>query len=243
MRRACRRSFLLLLALAAARPGVAAEALPVPLDAETVRLGDGRLVRLAGIAVPAGPSDPEAAAVVAGLLGRGRVVLDPEAPPQDRHGRLRAQVRDGEGGWLQGELVRRGLAVVAPAADVPLTTLGSLLALEQAARTARLGLWADDRTGPWPALRVAAERGRLVLVQGRVLEVARAQDFIYLNFGDDWRRDFTVRVEAGRRRALEKAGLDLDALEGRNVMVRGTLFEANGPMIELTHPAQIEILE
>lgn len=235
MRRTCRRSFLLL-ALAAARSGIAAERSPP--DAATVRLGDGRLVRLAGIAVPG-----DEAAAVAELLGRGPARLDPEPPPLDRHGRLRAQVHGEGGAWLQGELVRRGLALVAPAADVQPPLLAELLALEKDARGAGLGLWADDRLGPWPARRVAAPRGRFVLVQGRVLDVARAQDFIYLNFGDDWRRDFTVRVEAGRRRALARAGLDLDALEGRNVMVRGTLFEANGPMIELTHPAQIEILE
>ena len=233
MRRTCRRSFLLL-ALAAARLAIAAE-IPPP-EAGTVRLDDGRLVRLAGIAFPGD-------AAAAGLLAGASIQLDPEPPPLDRHGRLRAQLRDDAGRWLQGDLVRSGQALVAPAADVPPAVLADLLALEQEARAARRGLWADDRVGPWPARRVAAERGRLVLVQGRVLDVARAQDFIYLNFGDDWRRDFTVRVEAGRRRALAKAGLDLDALEGRNVLVRGTLFEANGPMIELTHPAQIEILE
>lgn len=243
MRRAGRRSILLLLALAAARPGLAAEAAPARLDAGTVRVDDGRLVRLAGIAVSDGPTGAEATAVVAELLGRGEVVLEPEAPPLDRHGRLRAQVRNAEGGWLQGELVRRGLALVAPAADVPPATLADLLALEKAARAARLGLWADARAGPWPAGRVAAERGRLALVHGRVLDVARAQEFVYLNFGDDWRRDFTVRVEARRRRALAAAGLNLEALAGREVMVRGILFEANGPMIELSHPAQIEVLE
>lgn len=236
MRRTCRRSFVLLLAVAAARVGIAAE-VPPP-EAGTVRLDDGRLVRLAGIAFPG-----DAAAAVADLLAGAPIHLDPEPPPLDRHGRLRAQVRDDAGGWLQGDLVRSGLALVAPAADVPPAVLADLLALEQEARAARRGLWADDRLGPWPARRVAATRGRFVLVQGRVLDVARAQDFIYLNFGDDWRRDFTVRVEAGRRRALARAGLDLDALAGRNVLVRGTLFEANGPMIELTHPAQIEILE
>ena len=80
-----------------------------------------------------------------------------------------------------------------------------------------------------------------MLVRGRVQAVARAQEFVYLDFGDDWRRDFTVRAEA-RRPGLARAGLDLNQLQGRALMVRGALFEVNGPMIEVTHPAQFEVL-
>ena len=82
-----------------------------------------------------------------------------------------------------------------------------------------------------------------MLVRGRVQRVARAQDFVYLNFGDDWRSDFTVRVEARQAVRFARAGLELKALEGRNVEVRGLLFQTNGPMIDLTHPRQIETFE
>ena len=90
---------------------------------------------------------------------------------------------------------------------------------------------------------MATPVGAYVLVQGRVREVARVQDFVYLNFGPDWRRDFTVRAPAGFARRLAREGLDLAGLEGRNLLVRGPVFETNGPMIELVHPAQIEVLE
>ena len=153
------------------------------------------------------------------------------------------QVHGVGGAWLQGELVRRGLALAAPAPDVPEPVLAELLGLERAARENGLGLWAGASSGPWPAERVAAARGRYVLVRGRVREVARAQDFVYLNFGEDWRRDFTVRVEARQAARFAKAGLDLQALAGRNIEVRGLLFETNGPMIDVTHRLQIETLE
>ena len=43
-------------------------------------------------------------------------------------------------------------------------------------------------------------------------------------------------------RAFEAAGIDTLAYRGRRVRVRGWLESYNGPMIEATHPAQIEVL-
>ena len=48
-----------------------------------------------------------------------------------------------------------------------------------------------------------------------------------------------IGFETARR--LAAAGLDLAGLTGRNILVRGYLFDAAGPMIEVTHPAQIEV--
>jgi hypothetical protein len=197
-----------------------------------LRLADGRLVRLAGVLVPPGtPLDPP------GAVAR----LEPDPPLQDRHGRLRAQLFAPD--WVQGELVRAGRAVVDPAPDVPAAVLGELLGLERAARAARLGVWVDGALGPFPAGRVEAPPGGYVLVQGRVQAVARARSFVYLNFGRDWRRDFTIRAEIAHARRLARQGLDLERLAGRELLVRGWLLEANGPLIELMHPAQIEVVE
>ena len=65
----------------------------------------------------------------------------------------------------------------------------------------------------------------------------------YLNFGDDWREDFTVSIGPRDRRRFETAGIDIEDYEGRLVRVRGWVDSFNGPMIEATHPEQIEVLE
>ena len=44
-------------------------------------------------------------------------------------------------------------------------------------------------------------------------------------------------------RTFRRAGVDPTSLEGRRVRVRGWLQSLNGPMIEVTHPEQIEVLE
>ena len=72
--------------------------------------------------------------------------------------------------------------------------------------------------------------------------VAEVRGRIYLNFGDDWRRDFTVRIAPRDKRAFARAGLDLLALEGRTIRVRGWIKWRDGPMIDATHPEQIELV-
>jgi hypothetical protein len=48
----------------------------------------------------------------------------------------------------------------------------------------------------------------------------------------------------GRSRKLFRgAGVDPAGLDGRRIRVRGWLRSRNGPMIEATHPEQIELLD
>ncbi len=200
--------------------------------AQELRLADGRAVVPAGIVALA---PPDAATAVA--------LRDPAATGLDRHGRVRAQLRDADGAWLQARLVGEGRALVAPAADVPDAVLVELLGLERAAREAGRGRWADGGLGPLPAEAVTAPAGSFVLVRGTVRAVTRRQDLTYLDFGPDWRQDFTVRADTRSLNGFARAGLDVAALAGKRILVRGWLFENAGPMVELVHPLQIEVEE
>ena len=66
---------------------------------------------------------------------------------------------------------------------------------------------------------------------------------IYLNFGDDWRQDTTVTVSPNNRSIFADADVDFAALEGKKIRVRGWTQWYNGPVIEIDHPEQIEVLE
>jgi hypothetical protein len=157
---------------------------------------------------------------------------------QDRYGRVLAQVtRRHDGAWLQAGLVAAGSARVA---TMPGAAAGAalLLRMEAAARLAGHGVWADplyaprapDRTWPW--------LGTFQIVRGTVLDAARVRGRLYLNFGPDWRRDFTVMVERPRAAGFDAAAL-LD-LRQQYVQGRGWLFVRNGPMIALDHPEALE---
>ena len=76
-----------------------------------------------------------------------------------------------------------------------------------------------------------------------MVDAAVVRGTAYLNFGTDWRRDFTFRAQPDARRAFDRAGIDLAGLTGQRVRGRGWVFPLNGPMIDLTHPEALEVLE
>jgi hypothetical protein len=162
--------------------------------------------------------------------------------PIDRHGRLLAHLYDADGTWIQGELLSRGLARVYTFPDNR-KLAEDMLALEREARDAGRGIWGH----PFYALRtpgtVAGDVGTFQIVEGTVVDAASVRARSYLNFGEDWRTDFTAVVGADARKLFEESGIDIISLSGRPVRVRGWVRSYNGPMISVTHPEQIEVLE
>lgn len=208
-------------------------------------------VWLAGIAVPTAADAPAGIATAAQRLladlALGRTVcLDSDdagepAEDTDRYGRLPAQVQRDDGVWLQGRLLAAGLARVHPTPLGRSRTAG-MLAIEDDARARRRGLWRLASM----QIRAAGDAERappgLQLVEGRVVDAERRGDWWYLNFGQDWRRDFTVTIGKQALPVFAAAGTDLYALKGRTIRVRGVLQWRNGPMIEALVPEQIELI-
>lgn len=212
---------------------------PVPV----VRLDDGRAVVLAGVVVP--PGSAGAAEALAVWFGDGAVEPGELPGGKDRHGRVRAAPARA-GATAQAALVAAGLALADPEGLAEPGLARALLAAEAEARRRRRGLWAASRAqAPQAAAadEVAAEPARFALVDGTIVRVGRTHQFWYANFGHDLRRDFTFRVPVAAEGGLAAGGLDLRALAGRRVRVRGWLFEDNGPMIEITTPLALETLE
>jgi micrococcal nuclease len=211
------------------------------LAAERLELADGRSVRVAGIRVP-----PEVAAQARALLAElvaGRALrLGTTPAPLDRYGDLVAQVERADGLWLQGALLERGLAQVRTRPD-EVARAAAMLALEWAARAARRGLWRQPELAPRAADDLADAVGSFQIVHGRVLRVAPTERYVYLNFGPDWRSDFTLRLQRAELDAsFARSPVDVLALAGRRVEVRGFVLDAGGPLIELSHPEQIQVL-
>ncbi len=227
-------------------------------DGRTFTLADGREVRLAAVEVPplpmpgaSGDSVPgakAAAAALDALAGGDRVVLRRAEVGADRYGRVVAYAyteRDGDQIFVQGELITAGYARVGDRVDGH-TCATELLARENAARRAKLGLWADpyyDLLEAETPAAVLGHRGQFVLVAGTVVSVRESGPTLYVNFGQRWSEDFSVTVRKRNERSFADAGLNLRGLEGRRVIVRG-FVEARGthnmPSIEAARPEQIE---
>ena len=216
------------------------------VDARALELGDGRVLRLAGIEpfdlLSAGGD--QAAAELQGRLAElvkdAAVRIELLSQEPDRYGRLAALV------WAGGELVqdvaaREGLAL-AFASGAALPCFEKILAAEAEARRARRGFWRKVRVPAAFPEALAARIGGFAIFEGRVLSVGNRRARSYLNFGRRWTEDVTVEI-AEDDRALFGGEEGLAALAGRRVRVRGFLEEKGGPMLVLRSPMQIEALD
>jgi micrococcal nuclease len=227
------------------------------IDGETLKLTDGRTVRLIGAKAPIPPlgwrgDDPwpfvdDAREALEALAANQQVELRLGGSRIDRHGHLLAQVYVVSGDrrlWLQQALIAKGLARVYSFPDNRACE-AELLAREAEARDKQVGLWGSSLYRVASALDLK-RLGRLThsyqLVEGTVASVGEGGGRIYLNFAQDWRRDFTVSVDRKAAPAFAAAGIDLKGLAGKRLRVRGFLAWRNGPMIEASHPEQIELL-
>ena len=72
-------------------------------------------------------------------------------------------------------------------------------ALEAQARAAKHGLWADDTYAVLTPDNAEKGLNGWAIVEGTVRANAMAGNTVYLNFGQDWRKDFTVGTKITRR--------------------------------------------
>lgn len=214
------------------------------VDPRSLRLSDGREIRLAGIEVP--PSEERATATdtLRAVLGDRDVMLRGEDDAPDRYGRQRAfAFLPGADLPVQAELLRQG--AVLRGIDVPdRDCAASLDAAEAEARAGGRGVWKigtviKNAESPDDIL---ARTGLFTVVEGKVLSVRQTGTTTYLNFARNWTRGFSVIIPKRMLAVLEGAGIDTKSLANRRVRVRGWVEAQQGPRLELTQIAQIEIL-
>jgi len=225
-------------------------------DSFVMSLPDGSelSVRLSAIQAPrtaqrvkrAWPFSGEAKAGLSALIQGRQVQLSYGEERRDRFSRAIAQVYTIDQSrvpdlWVQEEMIRLGLARVyswkGEQAD-----LAALYKTETQARDRGRGLWADStyairRPDPDP---LAQYVDSLQIVEGIVTSTADVRGRIYLNFGADYKTDFTVAIaKKNVKRFADVAPL---SLTGARVRVRGWVEMINGPMIWLDHPGRLEII-
>lgn len=162
--------------------------------------------------------------------------------PRDRYGRLLGHIKLPDGSWVQGQMLETGWARVYSFPDNR-ALIDEMYRLEQTARATRQGIWGH----PFYAIRSPTQAARHIdtfqLVEGLVLAAADVRGRVFLNFGQDWKTDFTISIDRKAMRLFKKAKIDPLAWQGRSVRVRGWLRFWNGALIDASHPEQIEVLE
>lgn len=224
------------------------------IDAQTILMKDGKIIRLLGIDYPQVTGGDISPAAIAGKTGLERLLPETtevmlyqsrnaKSGRTNRMGHILAHlVLKKDNIWVNGLLVKSGIAfTVTDYSNPDMAT--QLYALEQSARDAKLGLWADK--SPYGLLTPATASqgdGQFRVVEGTVNRAATAKNTLFLNFGTDWKKDFTVSVSPALRKSLSRKGIDPMSLSGKKVRVRGWLREWNGPYMELDTVERLEIL-
>ena len=240
--------------------GEGPHSLPIIARGKVTEVIDGAVVRVEGIDVdvrlvsiqspklPKGrvgfvswPLADEARDALSSLVIGREVVLHAGSTPRDRNGRILAHIVRDDGLWIQNELLRLGWVRVYTFADNR-RFAPELYVSEKVARDAKKGIWSHA----FYAIRdanpshLANDIGTFQVVEGRVVSAAKVRGRTYLNFGEDYRTDFTATIPPDAASTFRRSKFDPLELEGEVIRVRGYLRDYNGPVIDLTHPEQID---
>jgi len=218
----------------------------------TVKLEDGRFIHLAGLDFPdLDYYDPGDLSVTAQeilddfLKGRKVIIYQTKSAKKGRVNRMNHQiahlVRAKDKTWTQGLMISLGVARVRTTNHNP-EMASQMLKLENKARTDKAGLWGLNRFPILSPQNAHEKIGSYQIVEGTINSVSMHKNKVYLNFGNNWRDDFTVGISSTARRAFNKQKMEPRRWSGKRIRVRGWVESYNGPFIDIDHIERIELL-
>ena len=217
------------------------------IDGDTLRLHDGRGVRLIGLDAPemggrglsAQPYAVQATRRLAALVkANGDAVhLRLGEESHDRYGRVLAYAYDAKGASFAEQLIAQGLAFHAQIAPNTLSA-DCLVKAEQRAQQATLGLWKSARYTPVQKIK----GGGFNLLQGRIQSVQRNKGGVGLELG----HTFTVNIP--QQSIAYFTDQAFEQWQGRNVRVRGWVVDRKVRSradarwrLTVSHPSMLEL--
>ncbi|MEX5505114.1 thermonuclease family protein [Pseudomonas putida] len=219
------------------------------VDGDTLRLVDGRSVRLIGINAPeigrkGRTSEPYAEAARRRLqalvnASDGRVGLVPGVEEKDKYGRTLAHIYGRSGDNLEARLLSEGLGYrVAVAPNVSLS--GCQQVAEHAARKGGIGVWRRSPVVPAGNVRQSG----FAVVGGRIKGIERNRGGVWLTLDD------TVVLQVPARLQRNFPASFFDNLKGRQVEARGWVLDRSRKgglkpgqrrwVLPLTDPSMLE---
>jgi endonuclease YncB( thermonuclease family) len=215
-------------------------------DGDTVKLQDGRRVRLIGINTPElghkGAHDEPLAVRARDVLeqildsGDRTVLLQYGSETHDHYGRLLAHVFLQDGENVAVPLLQKGLATTLV---VPPNTgeMHCYREVEDRARARRTGLWALDRYQATDSTTLRTTSRGFRIVHGRVTAVRKSRKSTWV----DLEGLLTVHISNRDRNNFPKQ--ELESLRNRKIEVRGWI-RPSGKRLQMTvrHPAALAVL-
>ncbi|VVN80317.1 thermonuclease family protein [Pseudomonas fluorescens] len=228
--------------------GLAAVAVQRVVDGDTLRLSDGRSVRMIGLNTPElgkkGRADEPFAVTARKRLealvaaSDGRLALLPGKESKDSYGRTLAHLYGADGANLEAQMLAEGLGFqVAVAPNVDLVACQQ--AAERSARQAGIGLWRHS-----PVLKAEQiNTSGFALLSGRVSKVQRNRGGVWIELQDS----VVLRVAPNVLGQFDVAALA--RLEGKQIEARGWVVDRSRRggrkdgharwLLPLTHPVML----
>ncbi|MCH9853888.1 MAG: hypothetical protein K0U45_10360 [Alphaproteobacteria bacterium] len=202
-------------------------------------LSDDRRIKLDGIVL-----FPEGIKHLRELITKGtqvRVIPAIKSPAIQ----LRAEVEILPDFFIRDEMLKAGHAIMFPF-YLDYETASHLRELERIGAEKQVGIWRNQEKAFRPiivdALQAANHIGEYRIVRDVIVNHETRKNVVYLNFGDEWQTDFTVRAIDTRFLLIQNKLGWPDDLRGFTIECRGTIHEFYGPAIDLNHYGQCEII-
>ena len=223
------------------------------IDGDTVKLSSGRLLRYIGLDTPEvrvkkngkfeyapQPFSLEATEYNRKLVEGKSIRVEFDVVKKDKYGRLLGYCFVGDV-FVNAELIKQGYATVYTWPP-NVKYVDTFVALGKQARVNKKGLWYDFKTIGHSQAHLHINKVKAV--RGEVVNTHKSKKCVYLNFGKNWRTDFTVVIFNDALTSFAKKGIDpVVFYKNKKVEVVGRIKEYNGPEIIVNSPSQIEVIE
>lgn len=217
------------------------------IDGDTLVLRDSRRIRLLGINTPEiahrrQPGEPlgeQAKHYLDTLVRDKRVRLRYDLQHHDHYHRLLAHLYLEDGEDINALLLQKGFArafFLWP----NMASAAHYYALEKSARKHRRGIWGLPNYQVKTTDELVTQRNRFTRIRDQVIRVEQRGRYDYLVFS----HELHVAIKLERLPLFEKAGVDIPALAGHHLTLRGWLGQRHGaPYMKLDNPFQLEQIE
>ncbi len=231
-----------------------AEIVKYVYDGDTFVTTDNKKVRLLNIntsetAKRNKPSEPyavEAKNFLQNLVINKEVILVFDKEKKDKYKRYLAYVYLKDGTFVNSKMLSEGLAHLYTFPK-NVEKFEELHLAETLARKEKKGIWSHKR---WKMQDANSNKpvekfrfGKYQTFKGTVKDVAAVGNKIFLNFGTNWRTDFSVEINKKNLKYFKQEGINpATYYKNKKLIIRGILVPVNGALIKATHPQQLEVI-
>lgn len=168
------------------------------------------------------------------------VIIKPSSQNYDFLGRIHGLLKLKGKDWINFQILRLGQARAQATAGFT-DNFDQMLSAEKDARIHARGRWADRTFKIYDINKYDGPSKGYIIAEGKIHNISKRKNYIYINFSEDWRKDFTIGIWRPMNHFDSKT-LKFEGWEGQNIQVRGLVEQWNGPFIKLTLPHHLILL-